>query len=260
MLFCSVSSLSTGLHSSRCTFRGRFHLNIHTVQWGDPASVAAGITGLSTLVSDLASHVHSTYKYGSSVKKAPQAIREAQSTLESLRKLLSDLQQLYTNRTEDLPHVEGIQDEIRKCRADLDDFWATLKPKSHRWGRVLHRLLWPLKEADVKEFIRKLEAHQQRFEAAKSSDQLVLASEIMNIARQGTDHLQDREFERIARSLSSLDFGKTQFDLYHKRRQQQTSVWILNDPQYVRWRDYLPSSSSALWCTGDPGAGKSVTW
>ena len=79
---------------------------------GDPLSVAAGITGLISFASELAGICFSIYKYGVSVKKAPEAARKVRGVLGGLRRVLLDLEELYVNRTEDLPHIELILDEI----------------------------------------------------------------------------------------------------------------------------------------------------
>jgi Fungal N-terminal domain of STAND proteins len=227
---------------------------------GDPLSVAAGITGLISFASDLAGICFEIYKYGKSVKNAPQAAREVRDQLSSLRRVLLDLEELYNNRTEDLPYIENILRELDDCKACLASFKYTIDPKSHGLKRAVERFLYPTRKDEIREFISQIESRQRRFEAAKANDGLFLTSRVLGVVQRVEQHHLDAELERILNWLSPLEFGQLQMERYQHRRQQSTSTWLLEDPRYVQWRDYTLPTASGLWCTGDPGVGKSITW
>ena len=234
---------------------------------GDPLSVAAGITGLISFASDLAGICFDVYQYGKSVKNAPQAAREVRDQLSGLRRVLLDLEELYSTRTEDLPHIENIVCEVNECKACLESFKRTVDPKVHGLKRVVDRFLFPTRKDEISDFLRQIESQQRRFEAAKANDGILLTTKVLGVQREvlGTvqkveQHQRDHGNERLLNWLSHLEFGQLQTDRYIHRRQRSTCTWILKHPRYVQWRDYAPPTASGLLCTGDPGAGKSITW
>ncbi|KAK3695684.1 hypothetical protein B0T22DRAFT_372309, partial [Podospora appendiculata] len=67
-------------------------------------------------------------------------------------------------------------------------------------------------------------------------------------------NMADKDREEILDWLSPLNFWPTQQEVL-KRRKEGTSVWIVNDPMFLRW---TAGETKRLWCTGIPGAGKTV--
>jgi Cdc6-like AAA superfamily ATPase len=59
---------------------------------------------------------------------------------------------------------------------------------------------------------------------------------------------------KVMDRLSSVDFWGKQHDVY-SRAQEGTGTWILEDPTFKSW---LAEQHGILWCTGVPGAGKTI--
>ena len=77
--------------------------------------------------------------------------------------------------------------------------------------------------------------------------------------------LQDEK--RLANEHQQLEFLQAlQFDVMDSRQatvglaHTNTCAWIVEAPEYVRWRDesYLPEHHGVLWIKGNPGCGKST--
>ncbi|KAJ7575154.1 ankyrin repeat-containing domain protein [Mycena floridula] len=80
--------------------------------------------------------------------------------------------------------------------------------------------------------------------------------------RDGVDRLVDkaadaeRDKKRIAFLdwISTLDFHTTQRETFAKRA-EGTGNWFIQDPRFLRW---LSGALKVLWCSGNPGVGKTI--
>lgn len=224
----------------------------------DPFSVATGICGLISFTSFVARTLFDVYKYGQKVHRAPESALKTREALSQLRRVLLDLEDLYTNTTEDLPHIENILDEIQLCTHSLECFQRSLDPKVFGFKQALERLFTPLKEDYIAEFITEINTHRSRFESARANDGILLISTNLKLTRQIASQSQDHEFQVILSWLSPLVFSDKQKELHRNRRQPGTSLWILRAEKYIVWRN--ATSVARLWCTGNPGVGKSILW
>ncbi|KAJ7795316.1 ankyrin repeat domain-containing protein [Mycena olivaceomarginata] len=68
------------------------------------------------------------------------------------------------------------------------------------------------------------------------------------------DQMEDTKRRTIIEWLSPLNFFLRQQDI-SKTRQQGTGEWLLDDPKFKGWKS---NPGQVLWCSGIPGAGKSV--
>ncbi|KAJ7218728.1 hypothetical protein C8J57DRAFT_1394746, partial [Mycena rebaudengoi] len=62
------------------------------------------------------------------------------------------------------------------------------------------------------------------------------------------------EREKIIDWLSPLNFFARHADIFGTR-QEGTGRWLLEDPRFRTW---LLSPGEIIWCSGIPGAGKTV--
>jgi Fungal N-terminal domain of STAND proteins len=231
----------------------------------DPLSVAASIAGLVSLASDLAQTCYSCYQFYRTVKDAPKSLQQVIEEIGLLRKVLSDLEDVYRKKTEDLPSLENVIEKIAKCRVEIEDFGQKLALGSQDFRKAVVRLKWPSREQKVKQFISHLQVYRAMFDSAKSNDGLLLAMQNLTVAKETHQDLQSeksrRQLEELLNWLSPLDFQQRQDDIYYKRRQDRTGTWILREPKFKQWRDTTRNSSQiTLFCKGDPGAGKTVLW
>ncbi|KAJ7839843.1 ankyrin repeat domain-containing protein [Mycena olivaceomarginata] len=68
------------------------------------------------------------------------------------------------------------------------------------------------------------------------------------------DQMEDTKRRTIIEWVSPLNFFLRQQDI-SKTRQQGTGEWLLDDPKFKSW---ISNPGQVLWCSGIPGAGKSV--
>ncbi|KAJ7303829.1 ankyrin repeat-containing domain protein [Mycena albidolilacea] len=68
------------------------------------------------------------------------------------------------------------------------------------------------------------------------------------------DQMEDTKRLTIIEWLSPLNFFLRQQDI-SKTRQQGTGEWLLDDPKFKGWKS---NPGQVLWCSGIPGAGKTV--
>nr|GAT52690.1 predicted protein [Mycena chlorophos] len=65
---------------------------------------------------------------------------------------------------------------------------------------------------------------------------------------------QEEDYHKIMDFLSPTNFLHRQQEIY-KMRHQDTGSWLLNHPSFLEWKS---GPCQLLWCSGIPGAGKTV--
>ncbi|KAF7318677.1 NACHT and ankyrin domain protein [Mycena chlorophos] len=76
--------------------------------------------------------------------------------------------------------------------------------------------------------------------------------DIHNMAIYG--HFFSDEKYKLFEFISPLNFLPRQREIY-ETHEKNTGAWFLNDPAFNRWQS---GHKSILWCSGDPGTGKTV--
>jgi predicted ATPase len=77
---------------------------------------------------------------------------------------------------------------------------------------------------------------------------------IENVVNKLYDRQLDQEHQAILDWLTPIDYASQQND-YLARRQPGTGQWLLDSAEYQTW---IPTSQQTLFCSGIPGAGKTI--
>lgn len=159
----------------------------------DPLSIASGIAGVLALAGQV---VSTCYQYGCAVKEAPQEIQRLLDELMSLSGVLNAVKALVdsTNGQGDDPgtikmlhegaqedtdypppyldpkaahHFETLLDPISDSRSVLEEVEKALRKaeikNDTKLGRIVKRLIWPLKQKETLALITKLERSKALF-------------------------------------------------------------------------------------------------
>ncbi|KAJ7218761.1 ankyrin repeat-containing domain protein [Mycena rebaudengoi] len=103
-------------------------------------------------------------------------------------------------------------------------------------------------------------SHDQISETLSSSsntqrqDNYRILTEVRNAAQDQREVMDSAEREKIIDWLSPLNFFARHADIFGTR-QEGTGRWLLEDPRFRTW---LLSPGEIIWCSGIPGAGKTV--
>ncbi|KAJ7291390.1 ankyrin repeat-containing domain protein [Mycena rebaudengoi] len=85
-------------------------------------------------------------------------------------------------------------------------------------------------------------------------DNYRILTEVRNVAQDQREVMDSAEREKIIDWLSPLNFFARHADIFGTR-QEGTGRWLLEDPRFRTW---LVSPGEIIWCSGIPGAGKTV--
>ncbi|KAJ7271005.1 ankyrin repeat-containing domain protein [Mycena rebaudengoi] len=85
-------------------------------------------------------------------------------------------------------------------------------------------------------------------------DNYRILTEVRNVAQDQHNFLDSAERDKIIEWLSPLNFFARHDDIF-RTRQEGTGRWFLEDS---RFRNWLSSTEESIWCSGIPGAGKTV--
>ncbi|KAJ7291413.1 hypothetical protein C8J57DRAFT_1458271 [Mycena rebaudengoi] len=85
-------------------------------------------------------------------------------------------------------------------------------------------------------------------------DNYRILTEVKNVAQDQRDVMDSAEREKIIDWLSPLNFFARHADIFGTL-QEGTGRWLLEDPRFRTW---LLSPGEIIWCSGIPGAGKTV--
>ncbi|KAJ7291398.1 ankyrin repeat-containing domain protein [Mycena rebaudengoi] len=85
-------------------------------------------------------------------------------------------------------------------------------------------------------------------------DNYRILTEVRNVAQDQREAMDSAEREKIIDWLSPLNFFARHANIF-RTRQEGTGRWLLEDPRFRIW---LLSPGEIIWCSGIPGAGKTV--
>lgn len=253
----------------------------------DPFSITVGIAGLLSLV---AKTLSLTNDYVSRVKNAKDSVATLVTELETLRSNLSSLDTLLRSDTAGTHGLAFPQTSVlRSCTSACESKLKTLCKRLGEMGDgKSSRFLWPLRQKEQEKTVQELRAFSQWLQFSLSLDGCSLMSrtseDVLGILKQqlesfeATKSLQDqttvlqetiagqtrllenaRDTKRkrdILDWISKLDHEQKHYSI-RSARVEGTGGWLLERPEYIRWRDDL-NGSNILWCHGIQGSGKTV--
>jgi hypothetical protein len=251
----------------------------------DPFSLSVSIASLAGLAATTVSIAKS---YMAGVKNAKASVAALVTELEALQSNLSSLDEfLHSVSGKDMAFQRT--SVLRSCTSACE---GKLKSLCKKLGQLddgrASRYLWPLSEKEHQKTVQEIRAFTQWLQFALSVDGCSLLSrtsddvlkiletqlesfsglrsledktaQLQNTVRDQTHRIQDdrdtRRREHILNWLSKLGHDQKHHTV-RSPRVNGTGRWMLERPEYVRWRDDL-SASNVLWCHGIQGSGKTV--
>ncbi|KAF9768497.1 hypothetical protein IL306_014207 [Fusarium sp. DS 682] len=250
----------------------------------DPLSISASIAGLvalADLIFRSGTRYVKIYKGASAeVGNLVREIRNLSVILHNLSLVAFDLEETespgpnadHEPRPILQPHyLHDCHQLLRRLESGLSHTEASLKSDSGR-QRLCARLRWPFTSTGSKEMIQEVQRYNQIIHTAVTADSL--AKLIHSLSRQAEikDDLGNiqRTTERILdiqvkialdakRNQILRDFGqinhKVEYETNRKLRYGLTGLWLTQGPDFDFW---YSTPGSRVWCSGIPGAGKSV--
>ncbi|KAF5587381.1 heterokaryon incompatibility protein het-E-1 [Fusarium pseudoanthophilum] len=255
------------------------------ISMADPLSISASIAGLVALA-DLV--FRSGTKYVKSYRGAPtevgNLIREVRSLsviLHNLSLVAFDLEEtgppettaaVHEPRPVLQPHyLHDCHQLLRRLETGLSRTEASLDSGSGR-SRLQARLKWPYTSTESREMIQDIQRYNQIILTALAADSLAKLKHCLSRQVEMNDGLErvNRTAEKILdiqvkialnakRNQVLKDFGQVnpriEYETNNSLRHDLTGLWLTQGPEFDYW---YSTPTSRLWCSGIPGAGKSV--
>ncbi|MCJ1392629.1 hypothetical protein MMC18_005499 [Xylographa bjoerkii] len=224
----------------------------------DPLSLTASITAVLQLTSTVVSYLND-------VKQASKERAQVAVEASMVYSLLTSL--IY--RIEDANAGDAWYTAIRALGEEngaLDQYQAALKLLASkldtRNGTKLGRaLMWKFDKVEIIGILSKIERLKTLINVALTNDLFTLSKAMKEDVSSIRKHVESRQVDAntnsrqvIASWLTALDFKARQQDIF-SRRQDGTGQWLLDSPEFQTW---LAEPGQVLYCSGMPGAGKTV--
>ncbi|KAF1913123.1 hypothetical protein BDU57DRAFT_559256 [Ampelomyces quisqualis] len=239
----------------------------------DPLSVVASIVAilqLSAKVIGYLNHVKDTSK-----DRATCAVEAS-----NLHSLLTNLRFRLEDEDVATPWFTAIR-ALAVENGPLDQFQHSLELLHHRMtgakgrvGKITQALTWKFNKEEIDSILHSIERLKTMVDCRKVATSLMMQSKLSQAIKNDTEYVRGRlpriqtaietvhlEQERAAledlRSwLSQTNPAAQQSDIL-RRRHKGTGQWFLDAPEFTAWLRGA-SASGALFCTGIPGAGKTM--
>ena len=256
----------------------------------DPVSIASGIAGLISLAGQVSL---ACYQYGCAVKGAPKDIQDLQNEVTSLAGVLTSVQALVEAKDAgssssgqeksqevelgDPPPYEAqdhidlaqIRGSVGDCQLVLEEVRSKLqrahRDEDTRIQKNVRRFIWPLKQAETRTLLARLERNKATFVSALASTNVSLSAQVLNVAQDIKRELAldrwERQLERKRVEMRRLYGWLSPVDpaISHraarKLHQPGTGEWLFREQHWQLWAS---GKEKLLWLRGIPGSGKTV--
>ncbi|WAO96611.1 Hypothetical protein NCS54_01429100 [Fusarium falciforme] len=234
----------------------------------DPFSII-GLLGVAAQIIEIA------VGFGSDWKDIPTATIDLISQLQYLKAVLSvtyinilthdgfrhDFQ---IQRAENLsqPGIDEpritMAEMVSSCTAELKDLLGILE--KYKYG---HRFGWRRLKGAFNPKATRARVESLRNQCGSLNNmasinfQSATYNEVQATRKEQQDWRQSEENKEVLAWLSDLSFEDTHRAVLNKRH-PNTGQWFLDRDEFKQWRDSQSNTTSALWCPGMPGAGKTV--
>ncbi|KAL8838546.1 MAG: hypothetical protein Q9170_002088 [Blastenia crenularia] len=160
------------------------------------------------------------------------------------------------------------QGPLAQFETALNKIASKLRPTHGSFRRTGRALLWPFQKSEIADILYRIERQKTMFGLALQNDSnglaRLMAADIGEI-RENPTHIndslkeiksnnEDQNQEQVLAWLQPLDFGPKHHDVFNKHH-PGTGQWFLHSSEFKSW---LMGGSTSLWCSGIPGAGKTV--
>ncbi|KAL8819306.1 MAG: hypothetical protein Q9191_007761, partial [Dirinaria sp. TL-2023a] len=237
---------------------------------------ASGIVGILSLTIQISQVI---VQFGLDWKDAPKEAKALMSELQSLKTILSetrtnlllspDFKDAFQDRPSILlselgpnaPPTTETKLSIQSCEDELSRLLEELKKrgKGHRLG--WERLKAPFCAKGLQKSIDKVQRRCRNLNDMVSIDALNVGISVLGEVKQARKEQQawhdTQDNQKVLNWLSDLSFSEKHNDIFSKRH-PGTGEWFLELDGFKAWQNGVSDRSSVMWCTGIPGAGKSV--
>nr|RBQ91713.1 hypothetical protein FVER53263_09916 [Fusarium verticillioides] len=243
----------------------------------DPLSLAASIAGLVSLGDIVFKYA---LRYCKSVKDAPKEVNDLLNEIKDLTLLLHNLSMvayghgLQTQTNPQNPATAHKPHHLHECQQllnQLEDGLSKLEQKSGL-DKVQSRLKWPFNTSVTKEMLQAIGRHKQTINIALGADSLTKLQ--ICLSRQDETLKEIQELKVEVRKIQDIEtkitlnqkrrevlstFSKAnprlEFDNNKELRYPMTALWLTEGREFAEW---VSNDEARIWCSGIPGAGKSV--
>lgn len=250
----------------------------------DPVSISASIAGLVSLA-DLVFRTGTRYVRAvrdsrKEVEELLQEVKNLSLLLHSLSLAAFDMELVDTNsRSEDTTHSSNLKPHhLHDCYQvlrRLDQGLATVSKDFESPSglvRLQRPLKWPFSSDETKNVLQSIQRHKETITVALASDSMAnmqlclsrqekLSEDVEDLKLMATKILDietkislDHRRRKVLKLFTSFD-PRSEFETSKSLRHPMTTLWLTEGADFDTWYN-VPSSR--IWCSGIPGAGKSI--
>jgi hypothetical protein len=240
----------------------------------DPLSVAGSVAGLISLADTV---FRKLFRYVKDVKNAEKDAQDLKSEVAALSGVLHNLHVVaqdleadqvstYSTRT---GHVNSCLATLYKLDEILDKIGVSDRGKLRN---TIHKLSWPFKSVNTKQFIEDIRQHRNNINLALSADCMTALLKCLSTQDELLKRVDDIDTRRLDKerieTRITMDLERQRildyflfvnphenFKTSLKLRYPTTGFWLTENEIFSAW---LRGTTSHLWLSGIPGAGKTV--
>ncbi|KAI0116130.1 ankyrin [Hypoxylon sp. NC0597] len=143
---------------------------------------------------------------------------------------------------------------IDQVKTVLEELTAKIVLPHKTLDALGQKLKWPFEKSEVKRLLDRLRSSKDTITVALTRAHLKVGLENSADIKHLRHALKTAELETALKWISTLDFRASQ-RAGQRQRLSGTGMWFLNNPQVRGWSE---CRTTALWCHGLPGVGKTV--
>ncbi|RSL60781.1 hypothetical protein CEP54_006626, partial [Fusarium duplospermum] len=244
----------------------------------DPLSISASIAGLVALA-DLVFRYSTKFLKGArnEAEDISHEVKNLSLILHNLSHVAFELEETQssdgTQQTSNLKpqHLHDCQQLLRRLEKGLIQTRLNLGSTS-RIERLQSRLAWPFSSSDTKDILHDMRRHKQTIELALKADSLNNLR--LLISRQSESNSKISNMQETVNKIYDIQTSirvdekrkqvleffikaspSSELDTNRNLRHNLTGLWLTEGPEFEEW---YTKPGSKVWCSGIPGAGKSV--
>ncbi|KIW35343.1 uncharacterized protein PV07_02044 [Cladophialophora immunda] len=221
----------------------------------DPVAAVGLLASIIQLIDATAKAV----KYLNDVKNAPKERARLAREATNLLALLTDLRYRVEDAKSTDPWFAGVR-SLGVKGGPLEQFDEAITALTRKLNpekgvkKAGKSLLWTLNKKEIDRIFDEIERLKTLVSLSLQGDQFSLSQSIKKDTVQVVKGLQDKRSRDIVAWICPLNFDTKQDDFF-KRHQEGTGEWLL---QSHAFKDWMNATGKILWCSGLPGAGKTI--
>ncbi|KPM46456.1 hypothetical protein AK830_g205 [Neonectria ditissima] len=240
----------------------------------NPLSVSASIAGLVSLA-DLV--FRAALRYVKSAKQAPKEVQDLLNEVKDLSLVLHNLSPIAcglesdsTPQNTNTPKPYYLH-ECRQLLRRLEGKLPSLETQSS-CQKLQSRLKWPFSSGETKEILEAVTRHKQTISIALAADSISklniclsrqeatgksiddLQKNVKKIFDMQTTISLNKKRREVLNTFNKVD-ARPEFENNKASRHPMTALWLTESTDFEDW---YSTPKARIWCSGIPGAGKSV--